>query len=100
MKTLRPLSKAPPGTLLAWHIRRALGYNSSSSTSDPAVGSVMAQVIEVRNREAGGGDTSSGYDLIVTMRRTGPGGWAITQAEKQEICSRGVSTTGGQWLCV
>jgi hypothetical protein len=63
-------------------------------------GSVMASVIEVRNREESGDDTSPGYDLVVTMERNGTGNWTIDKAEEQRICSRGATTSGGAPVCV
>lgn len=63
-------------------------------------GSVMAYVVEVRNREASGNDVSPGYDLIITMERGDSDSWTITKAEEQEICSRGTSTISNRWVCV
>lgn len=63
-------------------------------------GSVMASVIEVRNREESGDDTSPGYDLVVTMERNDVGNWTISKAEEQRVCSRGATTSGGAPVCV
>ena len=63
-------------------------------------GSGAASVIEVRNREESGDDTSPGYDLVVTMERSDVGNWMISKAEEQRICSRGASTSGGAPVCV
>lgn len=62
-------------------------------------GSVMAYVIEVRNQEASGDDSTPGYDLIVTLERADTGAWSITKAERQRICARGVTTANGQPTC-
>jgi hypothetical protein len=64
------------------------------------VGSAAASVIEVRNREESGDDTSPGYDVVVTMERNDVGNWTISRAEEQRICSRGQSTSSGAPVCV
>lgn len=63
-------------------------------------GSVMAYVVEVRNQEASGDDSTPGYDLIVTMERDDSGNWTITKAEQQQICQRGTSTIDDRPVCV
>ncbi len=64
------------------------------------LGSVVAAVFEVRNQEASGDDTTAGYDLVFTYERDDSGTWRITKVEEQRICSRGISSSSGEWLCV
>ncbi len=64
------------------------------------LGSVVAAVFEIRNREASGDDTTVGYDLIFTYERDESDTWRITKVEEQRICSRGISNSSGEWLCV
>jgi hypothetical protein len=63
-------------------------------------GSAMAYVVEVRNQEASGDDSTPGYDLIITMERDDSGSWTITKAEQQQICQRGTSTIDNRPVCV
>ncbi len=65
-----------------------------------APGSLAAYVVEVRNREASGDDTTPGYDIVATLELSDSGRWTITKVEEQRICSRGVSTIGGQPVCL
>lgn len=65
-----------------------------------AGGDEAAFVIEVRNREESGDDTSPGYDLVVVMQPDQNGTWAVTSATRQTICSRGPAAGTDPPLCV
>ena len=65
-----------------------------------AGGEAMAYVIEVRNREESGDDTTPGYDLVITMEPDATGTWVVTAATRQTICSRGIDWSTDPPLCV
>jgi hypothetical protein len=60
----------------------------------------VAVVIEVRNREESGDDTTPGYDLVVIIEPNQTGRWAVTSATRQTICTRGISWSDNPPLCV
>ena len=65
-----------------------------------AGGEEAALVIEVRNREESGDDTTPGYDLVVLMQPDQTGNWSVTSATRQAICRRGIASDTDPPLCV
>ncbi len=67
----------------------------------PAAGGEAASfVIEVRNLEESGDDSTPGYDLVVVMRPDQSGNWAVTSATRQTICKRGAALNTDPPLCI